>query len=424
MSTNVVELQEKLRQAFPEVPTDWRAALEPSGSGYVGDERNIMLALRSAPELAGLLRFNEFALDTELTRAPPWRGSVSPWTDEDDTALTAWLQAQGIKVRSRSAVADSVIVVARDRTYHPVREYLEALPWDGAPRLEGWLERYLDARGKPQYLAAVGTRFLVSASARIMAPGSQADHVLVLEGAQGIGKTTAARALAVRPEWFAGNLPDIHSKDAPLQLLSRWVIEISEMKAVRASQLEAMKSFISETRDTFRPPYARRSGQFPRQCVFIGTTNDQAYLRDRSGNRRFWPVECGRIDTAALIADRDQLWAEALARYRAGERWHLTEAETALAIAEQAERTPRSELEQDVAEYLTQLPPDRAEVSVREVLAHGLRLDPDRADYTERARRLGSDVAGAIEAAGWQRIGRRGKADARRTVYCRATGQT
>lgn len=408
------------RAASGPAPSDWRKALAPSGKdGYVGDERNVIIALRAAPELAGLLRFNEFALEVELTRSPPWNDPRTRWTDEHDTALAAWLQEKGIKVRSRATVADVVALVARDRTYHPVRDFLVTLKWDGTARIDHWLERYLDARGNPEYLRAVGARFLIAAVARIMSPGCQADYVLVLEGPQGLGKTTVVRVLAMRPEWCAGNLPDVHTKDAPLQLIARWIIEISEMRAVRSSQLEAMKNFITETHDTFRAPYARRTAQFPRQCVFIGTTNDRDYLRDRTGNRRFWPVSCGAINLPALTADREQLWAEALVRFRAGEQWHLTAHETALAIAEQADRTPRSELEQDVGEYLAGLPHERVEVTVREVLTHGLRLEPDQSDYTERARRLGTDVAEAIEAAGWQRIGRRGKADARRTVYRR-----
>ena len=307
----------------------WRELLARSGNdGYVGDERNILTALRWAPDLAGLLSYNEFTLETVITRAPPWRelrSASTTWTETDDTQCMAWLQTVGIKVRSRGAVADSVVVVARERSFHPVRDYLQALKWDGEKRLQIWLAEYLGGTAAPAYLAAIGTRFLISAVARIMQPGCQADHVLVLEGAQGIGKTSAARALAKRPEWFAGSLPDIHSKDAPLQLLARWVIEIAELKAIRNSQIEATKTFITETRDTFRPPYGRRTSQFPRQCVFIATTNESDYLRDLSGNRRYWPVRCRRIDLPALIRDSDQLYAEAVQLFRAGEAWHLAD---------------------------------------------------------------------------------------------------
>jgi putative DNA primase/helicase len=395
---------------------DWRAELAGNGSGYFGDERNVLVALRRS-ELAGLLRFNEFALNLEFTRAPPWRKAApgTVWTEADDTQCAAWLQAQGLKVKGRATVADTVAVAARDNPFHPVREYLCSLKWDGERRLHAWLSTYLGASCDPQYLAAIGSKFLISAVARVLSPGCQADHVLVIEGAQGTGKTSTARALAVQGDWFAGNLPDIHSKDAPLQLLGRWIIEIAELKAIRTSQIEATKSFITETADTFRPPYARRSAQFPRQCVFIATTNESEYLRDRTGNRRYWPIRCPRIDVVSLIRDRDQLYAEAVHLFRSGGPWHLTDDEIALATHEQAERVQVSELEAAVAEFLELQAKYGSEVSVHEVLVHALKLDPDKPDFAERARRLGSEVAEAIERAGWKKLGRKGQM--RRTMY-------
>jgi predicted P-loop ATPase len=399
---------------------DWHSRLEPTSSGYLGDERNIIIALRYASEFAGLVRFNEFSLETELTRSPPWREATAgaPWTETDDTRLLAWLQDEGIKARSRGAVADCVGVAAQYHCVHPVRGYLAGLTWDGKPRLRVWLADYLNASGPPEYLAAIGTRFLISAVARIMEPGCQADHVLVLEGAQGIGKTSAARVLAVRPEWFAGNLPDIHTKDAAMQLCGRWIIEIAELKAIRNSQVEATKNFITQTSDTFRPPYGRRTAQFPRQCVFIATTNESEYLRDRSGNRRYWPARCERIDVEALERDREQLYAEALHLYRAGAAWHLSGDEIRLAVEEQQERVQVTELEHDVASYLQTVPGD--EVTVREVLIHGVRLDPDKPTYAESARKLGPAVAEALERSGWVKDARRGKQ--RRTTYRRRQG--
>ena len=394
---------------------DWRLELAPSGTGYLGDERNVLIALRRS-ELAGVLRFNEFALNLEFTRSPPWRvvAAGATWTEADDTQCASWLQAQGLKVKGRATVADSVAVAARDNLFHPVREYLCALKWDGVARLSTWPCTYLGAGGDAKYLGAIGAKFTISAVARVLQPGCQADHVLVLEGLQGIGKTSAARALAVRQEWFAGSLPDIHSKDAPLQLLGRWVIEIAELKAIRSSQIEATKSFITETADTFRPPYARRSAQFPRQCVFIASTNEGEYLRDRTGNRRYWPIRCTRIDVAALVRDRDQLYAEAVHLFRAGATWHLDDSEIAMAAHEQSERVQVTELEAAVSEYL-ELNVKGRDVSVREVLVHALRLDPDKTDFAERARRLGSEVAEAIERAGWKKLGRKGQM--RRTMY-------
>jgi putative DNA primase/helicase len=404
---------------------EWMTQLRRRGDGYVGDERNVLTALRNAPALQGLVRFNEFALNIEFTRAPPWREGAagSSWTEADDTALQIWLQELTINVSRPSVVASTVLLAAKDLATHPVREYLEGLSWDGVPRLPVWLSEHLNASGSPVYLAAIGTRFMVSAVARVHRPGSQVDHTLVIEGPQGIGKTTAARTIAVKPEWFAGSLPDIHSKDAPLQLMGRWIVELSELKGIRNSQVEATKSFLTQTVDTFRPPYGRRTAQFPRQCVFIATTNETEYLRDRTGNRRFWPVRCGRVDVDALLRDRDQLWAEAVVLFRSGVAWHLTDAEQALAEDEQADRVFVTELEADVASYLNRVREGgKAETTARDVLVYGLGLDPDSASYVETARKLGSAVAEAVELAGWKKVRRTRTEDGKRTIY-RFAGQ-
>jgi len=415
--TSIAAAREKAGKGEPPGAPDWHALLEAAGKGFLGDERNVLIALRNAPELIGLVRFNEFALQIEFMRFPPWRCAEvgARWLDTDDVQLAAWLQLEGIRVRGATMVGECVNVVAQEAMFHPVRYYLENLEWDHQSRLSIWLAAYLGASANGNYLSAVGTKFLISAVARILRPGCQVDHMLVLEGTQGAGKTSAARILSVHPEWFAGSLPDVHSKDAALQLCGRWLIEIAELKAIRSSQLEATKTFLTQCVDTFRAPYARRAAQFPRQCVFIGTTNEHEYLRDRTGNRRYWPVKCGIIDREGLLRDRAQLWAEAVHLYRASHAWHLNETESAAADFEQRERVPISELEHDVTAYLDQLSTD--ETTVRDVLVYGLRLDPDKPVYMDAARRMGYAVAEAMEQAGWVKVGRIGRQ--KRTLYRR-----
>lgn len=397
---------------------DWLGLLRRRGDQIIGDEANVLQALRAAPELVGLIRFNEFAARTELTASPPWR-KASPgaeWTDADDVDLQAWLQMRSIAVKARGCVADCVSRVARDHLYHPVRDYLTGLTWDQRARLTHWLIDYAGAEGPAPYLEAIGPAFLISAVARVMQPGCQADHVLVLEGTQGTGKTSAVRILG-RP-WLAEGLPDLANKDAALHLAGAWIVELSELAGMRRSEIEHVKAFLSRSVDRFRPPYGRRTLDQPRQCVFIATTNEQTYLRDPSGNRRFWPVRCGAIDLTALERDRDQLWAEAMLRYRLDEAWHLTGTPAQLAAGEQDARHYVTELEQDVADYLARMEPQGCEeVSVRDVLLHALRIDS--ATDPRGAAAVGDRVAAALNRAGWERVARTGHGEHRRTVYRR-----
>ncbi len=399
---------------------DWRHALAKRGDRYVGDERNVALALRLAPELRELVRLNCFRQDVVFTRSPPWRTTKAgeAWTDDDDVALQIWLQEMGVEVHSRATIAATVALDAKARPHHPVKDYLREHRWDGTPRLDTWLMDYVDAVDPPEYLRAVGRAWMISAIARIFDPGCQADHVLVLEGPQGLGKSSVGKALAVRPEWFCGTLSDLGTKDALLELAGKWIIELAELAAIRRAELERMKAFITQSSDVYRPPYARRAQTIPRQCVFIGTTNEVEYLRDRTGNRRFWPVRVGRIQLDALARDVDQLWAEARKAWMDNEPWHLTGEALALAEAQQAERVPHTELEQLVGDYLMQQrKAGKTEITMRDVMVYGLRLDPDAPDYVERARRLGAEVSAAMRDAGWNLVRRQGRADKRRTVY-------
>jgi putative DNA primase/helicase len=192
---------------------------------------------------------------------------------------------------------------------NPVREYLRGLVWDGTERIDLWLVAYIDSP-ETEFVKAVGARWLISAVARVFRPGCQADYTLLLEGPQGIKKSAGLRAL-VGDEYFADHLSPLGSKDSFCELLGKWVIELSELSAMRRSELEAVKAFQTARIDHFRAPYAKRAQDVPRQCVFAASTNDQNPFTDSSGNRRFWPVRCGAIDVEALARDRDQLWAEA-----------------------------------------------------------------------------------------------------------------
>ena len=258
---------------------------------------NAIAAFRHAPEWGGVLAFNEFGFGTVVLKPAPW--GVVPkgeWTDHEDRLAAEWLQRQGILV-SVDVAGQAVQTAARDHPFHPVKAYLQGLHWDGVERLDRWLSTYLGAEDT-EYSRAVGSRWLISAVARIFRPGAKADCCLILEGPQGIRKSTALRTIA--GEYFTDELADLGSKDAAMQTRGVWIIELSELDNLSHAEVARIKAFMSRTTDRFRPPYGMRLVESPRQCVFAGTVNHGTYLRDETGGRRFWPVVCGRIDVEAL----------------------------------------------------------------------------------------------------------------------------
>jgi predicted P-loop ATPase len=303
----------------------WASLLRIDASGAPErNEANVITALSLDAAFAGALMFDEFSQEIIVARALPWdppgASLPRPWGEADDVRCAEWLQRHEINVPP-VVVGRSVVAVSRNIRIHPVRDYLEDLAWDGTPRLDTWAVAYLGAEDTPlnRSMAAL---WMISAVARIMQPGCKADHMLILEGPQGIRKSTALKVLASEP-WFTDELAELGSKDAAQQMRGIWIIEMAELDAIGQADVSRIKAFLSRTTDRYRPPYERYVVTVPRQCVFAGTVNPDTYLRDETGNRRFWPLRCGDIDLDGLRRDRDQLWAEAVARYRAGAPWWI-----------------------------------------------------------------------------------------------------
>ena len=238
-----------------------------------------------------------------------------------------------------------------------------------------------------EYVRAIGPRYLISIVARIYDPGCKVDHVLILEGPQGKQKSEALRVLVIKDDWFTDGLSHISNKDAMLELSGVLIVEIAEMDALTRASSSAIKKFLTKRNDRFRPPFGKHIITLPRQCVFAGTINPPAngYLKDPTGARRFWPAMCrGMIDLEGLKRDRDQLWAEAVHRFKVGAKWWLETPELeALATAEQDARFVADEWEAPIREWLG----DRADVSINEVSEQALRLpEKDRMQQTAQNR--------------------------------------
>ncbi len=364
---------------------------------------NVVELLVGDPNLADLFHFDEFSRHRNLNRpipegAPPQSGVMFPrrWIDADTIDLQIYIQRHHIERVTRAIVEDALTEFDTRVTRHPVREYFNSLVWDGQHRLDSWLTEYLDAASNcsSAVLEAIGAKFMISAVARVMDPGCKVDHALVLEGPQGIGKSKAAATLAGEA-WFTDGLPrDLGEKDAALHLQGRLIVELSELSQLKRSEIETVKAFLTRQTDKFRPPYGRVEVEVPRQCVFIGTTNEAEYLVDITGNRRFWPVRCGQIAIAALRRDRDQLWSEAVHRYRQRETWHIEDEEVRQLLADEvARRTVSDPWLPYVAEVLANT---EGEMTPGEVLQ---RLSDLK--VTDYSKGLAARVASLMRDLGW-----------------------
>jgi predicted P-loop ATPase len=358
---------------------------------------NAITALREAPAWRGVLAYNEFRREAVIESYPPWDPQVStwvvrPWTDHDDLLATDWLQKAGITVQSK-ITAQAVEVAARDRSFHPVREYLSSLQHDGVSRLGTWLATCWSAERTP-YTATIGRSMMIAAVARIFEPGCKVDTVPIFESDQGKMKSTAIKALF--DPWFTDELADLGSKDAAMQTRGVWGIEVSELDSMARTDVSRIKAFLTRTTDRYRPPYGSRLVESPRSCVFWGTTNSDAYLKDETGGRRFWPVKSGRININLIREIRDQLWAEAVVLYQAGEPWWITKKETlADAARHQRDRYIGDPWDDMISSYVDL----QSEVTIDEVLRLALHLEIGRCGQLEMNR-----VARSLRAVGCHRF--------------------
>ena len=398
---------------------------------------NVTTILRHHPSWQDVVAYDEFRDCVVSTRPPPWDPEDAPhdvlegeWVDKDSDRLTNWLARRELLDVPTAELERGLGVAADMARAHPVRDYLREARarWDGEPRVDLWTANYLGSAAQA-YERGVGSRWLISAVARVMEPGCQVDCTLLLEGPQGTGKTSALRALVPVAEWYADTGIDLSNKDSMQALRAVWLYGLDELDSLKRGDVTRWKNFLSQTYDHYRSPYGRRFRNFLRQNVFCGTTNEQQYLVDASGNRRFWPFRCGRIDLSGLRRDRDQLWGEAFDRYAKGEPWHVDTADLRrLCEEQQAARMTEDPWLELVSQWLERPYiggerdgyPERADlsqgVSTTDVLIHAVQVR--RADLTRSDEmRIGT----VLRELGWQRVRRR-VGGARGWVYVRGEG--
>ena len=360
---------------------------------------NVHDILLNSSEWQGVLGFDEFAARTnKRLPAPYFGGEPGEWTAADDSRTAMWLTRKFRFAPPTALVAEAVETLALAYTYHPVRLWLRGLPkWDGIDRLESWLMDYVGVRDSA-YARLVGKWFFVGMIARVMRPGVKFDYCLVLEGAQGKRKSTVASTLG--GEWFGDTDLDLQNKDAMSALRGKLIYEFPEMGSVTRVESSKQKSFLSRQFDEFRPVYGRREIKLSRQCVFVGTTNEWEWNKDPTGGRRFWPVEVGEINIVALSAMREQLFAEALSRFEAGEKfWPDAEEQRTLFDPEQLAREQPESLIDALHDWVFCQVSD---FSLADAVMNGLKLDASKL-----TRDLTTRVGVALRKLGCERVERR-----------------
>lgn len=303
---------------------------------------NIRTVLKNDPQLKGRLMLNLFSGRVDVIGKMPWARPADSvvWNDDDAAQLRIYLEAFFGKI-AKNDILDAVAACASDQAYHPVRGYLNGLVWDGVPRLDTLLIDYLGAEDN-SYTRAVTRKSFTAAVARVMAPGVKYDTMLVLVGGQGRHKSSILSLMG--GEWYSDSLRTFGDKDAMETIQGTWINEVAEMQALRKTDTDQVKAFLSKTSDYYRAAYGRYTADRPRQCVFFGTTNSKECLVDQTGNRRWWPVDIDRQGRKKhvfndLPGERDQLWAEAVVRWKEGEALFLPpELETVAVEVQEAHR--------------------------------------------------------------------------------------
>lgn len=362
MQTLGRERMEKAQEDFDSVPneeseTEWLKELTYTEQGKLKSTiSNFLIIIQNEPLLKEKIAYNEFSNRAVVLGKLPWRSkdNLSDWNDTDDSGLREFIEKY-YSISSTAKCADALALAFEKHSFHPIKEYLNGLLWDGQERINTLFIDYLGAEDN-SYVRTVTRKIIVAAVARVFVPGIKFDNMPVLSGPQGLGKSTIIKKLG--KEWYSDSLTTVNGKEAYEQLQGVWLLEMGEMMATKKADIEAVKHFLSKTEDIYRVAYGRRTSRFQRQNVFIGTTNDREFLRDRTGNRRFWPIDVGvNKHSKSVFKDLtnyeiDQVWAEAVELFKANEPLYLNSEEEKEAKKQQDSHSEESAKAGLIQEYL------------------------------------------------------------------------
>ena len=373
---------------MPTAAPHWPSLLDATERGPRANITNAVRILQHDPMFsAERLWYDEF-LDRVIVRDSPPR----EWRDDDDTRTTVYMQeVAGVALMPEHLVAKAVQMVARQRRRHVVREWLSSLTWDGEDRLTMAFGDYWGAFNTEHVMSA-SKNFFIGLVARVLRPGCKLDTMPVFEGKEGIKKSTALSI--VGGEWYSVARERIDHKDFLQGLKGKWLLEMGELQALSRVEQTAVRMMMSTQVDDYRPSYAKHVVSFPRQCAFAGTTNSDEWGQDSFGLRRYWPIRCGEINLDALAAARDQLFAEAVVRFNAGESWWEMPENT---LDVQAERQFYDEWSAAVLEYARLQGGDRG-IAIFDIMTNGLKLHLSQIDRLTQMR-----VASILRLAGYER---------------------